>query len=129
MEESQPAETVVHLGALPGDGDGVMWSLADSPELNVNLVRLTPGSTIGSHVNTDVDVVLVVLAGGGTVVVAGTPYTLEGSTLAYVPRFREREVRAGGQGLTYVSLHRRRGPLTLGPARSPSAPRRGPRPA
>lgn len=114
VEEAEVRETVVDLATVPDEGNGVLWSLEDSEDLNVNLVHLRPDTLIGNHVNSDVDVVLLALAGSGTVVVGGRTYVLKASTLAYVPRSSEREVRAGPEGLTYVSLHRRRGLLTVG---------------
>ena len=123
VEDTEVPETVVDLAAVADDGNGVLWSLHDSEDLNVNLVHLGPGALIGNHVNRDVDVVLLALDGSGTVVVDGRTYVLKASTLAYVPRSSERKVQAGPEGLRYVSLHRGRGLLTVGRRNPRSSPR------
>ena len=105
-------------GMLRGaTGDGVHWALDGPGELNVSLVHLDGGHAIGSHVNDEVDVVVVVLAGEGVLTVDGTDTTLTAHVVAHVPRGTRRAIAAvaGGPGVDYLSVHRRRGPLTIGP--------------
>lgn len=96
-------------------GAGVAWALEPGPEgeLNVNLVRFPEGDGVGEHVNAAVDVLIVGIAGEGTVVVDGAEHALAAGTLVHIPRGARRSTRAGRAGFAYLTVHRRRGPLTL----------------
>jgi mannose-6-phosphate isomerase-like protein (cupin superfamily) len=99
-------------------GDGVHWSLDAPGELHVNLVHLDAGHGIGEHVNEAVDVVIVVLSGTGHVTIDGRRSPLAAHVVVQVPRSSRRGVRAADdEGLDYLSIHRRRGPLTIGASR------------
>jgi mannose-6-phosphate isomerase-like protein (cupin superfamily) len=99
------------------EGDGVHWTLDGSGDLNVNLVHLDAGHGIGEHVNDEVDVVMVVLAGHGRLMVDGRSTDLAPHVVACVPRVSLRNVQAAdGEGLDYLSIHRRRAPLGIRPA-------------
>jgi len=95
----------------PG-GHGPVWGVA-SDELNVTLLVWRPGEGQPEHVNEERDVVLVALAGSGTVVVDGVGESLGAGQLALLPRGSRRSVTAGGDGLRCLSVHRRRGGLTI----------------
>jgi quercetin dioxygenase-like cupin family protein len=116
-DASMPPELGVRLldrlAAAIG-GSGVVWSAEDAGELNVNLVRLEPGASIDAHVNREVDVVIIVIDGMGRLEVGDLGQPLSGSVLAVVPKGARRSVRAGADGLAYVTVHRRRGPLGIG---------------
>jgi len=110
------AVTVVRLGEIleaAVAGGGVHWTLPDPDDLDANLVRLRPGSGIAAHVNTEVDVAIVVLAGSGELVIDGVSEPLEPATFAVVPKATERAITAGVEGLSYVTIHRARGPLGI----------------
>ena len=109
------------LGArLPLAGDGVHWTLDDSTDLNANLVHLDPGHAVGEHVNGAVDVLVVGLAGDGEVAVDDAVHALRAHVVVHVPRGARRTIRAGDAGLTYLTVHRRRGGLEIGPTRGSS---------
>lgn len=109
------AAVVVDVGATDTRGrSGVVWSLPHGGDLDANLVRLDPGATIGSHVNDEVDVMISVIAGRGELVIDDKTVELHGDVLALIPKGSRREVRADADGLTYLSIHRRRGPLAIG---------------
>ena len=93
---------------------GVVWKLPHDGDLDTNLVRLAAGRSIDEHVNREVDVLLVVRAGDGELVVDGVPHPLTGTTLALIPRHTRRSITAGHDGITYLSIHRRREGLTIG---------------
>ncbi len=95
-------------------GSGAIWSLPHGGDLDANVVRLEPGGVIGSHVNDEVDVLVTIVAGCGHLLVDDTSFELHGDMLALIPKGARREVRAGAEGLTYLSIHRRRGPLAIG---------------
>ena len=106
---------VVDVGAAdPGGRTGVLWSLPHGGDLDANLVHLDPGGAIGSHVNDEVDVLLSVIAGRGRLLVEAATFELHGGVLALIPKGSRREVGAGAEGITYLSIHRRRGPLAIG---------------
>ena len=63
------------------------------------------------------DVVIVVLAGSGRLTTDGRTTDLAPHVVACVPRASLRTVEAAdGRGLDYLSIHRRRAPLAIGPA-------------
>ena len=108
--------TVAELGSVDITGRaGVVWSLPHGGDLDANLVHLHPGGTIERHVNDDVDVMISVIAGHGQLVIDGSTHPLRDLVVALVPKGQYREVRAGSAGITYLSIHRRRGPLGITP--------------
>jgi hypothetical protein len=116
FEDDQPA-LVVDLTDVDEVG-GAVWSLPHGGDLDANLVRLAPNACIPEHVNREVDVLLVVRAGEGELVVDETSHTLTDTTVALVPRYSSRSIRAGDDGLDYLSIHRRRDAMQIGVRRS-----------
>lgn len=112
---------LVELSAPAGEG-GVIWSLphhaADgrTPDLDANLVQLGGEGAIGAHTNVELDVFVVVLEGSGRLVIDGAVHEVRRGTAVLVPRGCERAVLADGAGLRYLSIHRRRDGLRIGPA-------------
>jgi len=98
---------------------GVVWSVEDSDDLNVNMVRFTEGEGVGEHVNHEVDVLLVGVSGSGEVRIDGELHRLSGGTLILVPKGARRSTRGVSAAFAYLTVHRRRGPLKIG------VPRRG----
>lgn len=112
-----PQGVVVDLGTLaPGRGRGAVWSLPHGGDLDANLVRLPPGAAIDTHVNHDVDVLVFVQSGSGTLTIDGTDHALRSDVIALIPRGARRRISAGPSGLYHLSVHRRRGPLRIGPS-------------
>ena len=87
--------------------DGPIWS-ANSDQLNVNLLRLPAGDGVAEHVNSEVDVVLVVFEGSGDLTVDGTNYPLGPGHAFVVPRGARRAMRCTAGPLVYLTCHRRR---------------------
>jgi hypothetical protein len=106
FEDDQPA-LVTDLVDIEEVG-GAVWSLPHGGDLDANLVRLASRACIPEHVNRDVDVLVVVRSGGGQLVVDETTHDLTETTVALVPRGSARSIRAGDDGLDYLSIHRRR---------------------
>jgi quercetin dioxygenase-like cupin family protein len=102
------------LLAEAGDRKGVIWTLAGSGDLNVNLVRFDAGSGVGEHVNEEVDVLFVGVAGSGSVRVDGEEHVLSAGTLVFAPRGARRSTGASSGVFAYLTVHRRRGPLRIG---------------
>jgi quercetin dioxygenase-like cupin family protein len=98
------------------EGEGPVWGLA-SRDLNATLLAWSAGHTIAEHVNTEVDVLLVVIDGGGQMAVDGRQHTLTRGSAVLIEKGSARQIRAGADGIRYLSVHRRRGPLQLTDAR------------
>lgn len=106
---------LVDLAATDTTGpSGVVWSLPHGGDLDANVVHLGAGDAIGAHVNDEVDVLISVVAGRGVLTVADTTVQLRPGVLALIPRGHRRGVAAAGDGITYLSIHRRRPGLTIG---------------
>ncbi|MFJ6440931.1 hypothetical protein [Streptomyces sp. NPDC091649] len=108
---------------------GALWHLAESGrELDANLVRLPAGAEVGEHQEDVLDVLLVVLEGRGSVRTAGGAEVLEllPSTTLWLPRTSRRALAAGPDGLTYLTVHRRRPGLAIKPAGGASQGGEGP---
>jgi quercetin dioxygenase-like cupin family protein len=101
-----------------GGTGGAVWSLPHDGDLDANLVRLAPETAIAEHLNDEVDLLLVVREGDGELTVDGIRHRLTHSTVALVRRGARRSIRAGGNGLVYLTVHKARGPLTLKPTAS-----------
>ena len=102
-----PADPFQLADLLAPGGRGVAWS-ATSADLNVNLVVWPPGGGVDAHVNAERDVLWIVLEGAGEVTVDGAAHALGAGWAALVPKGAERVVRAGPEGIRYVSAHLRR---------------------
>lgn len=89
---------------------GAVWSLS-SPDLNINLVRFGPGDGVDAHVNTEVDVIGIVVAGEGVLILDAGEEPLRPGSFFFVPKGARRAVRAAGAELIYLSCHRRRAAL------------------
>ncbi|MFC9679288.1 cupin domain-containing protein [Streptomyces sp. NPDC056948] len=89
---------------------GALWRLAESGrQLDANLIRIPPQGRIDTHTEPDLDVLLLVVAGDGTLGPAADPQTtLAPGTLVWLPHGSERSLVAGSSGLSYVTVHRRR---------------------
>ncbi|MFJ1594475.1 hypothetical protein ACIOD0_30170 [Kitasatospora albolonga] len=110
------------LASAAPDERGALWHLAEpGRELDANLVRLPAGAEVGEHQEDVLDVLLVVLGGGGRVRTGdesgggpeGGGLELAGSTVVWLPRTSRRSLLAGPDGLTYLTVHRRRPGLAI----------------
>jgi mannose-6-phosphate isomerase-like protein (cupin superfamily) len=112
-EDPPAVEGAVDL--LGSSGSGPLWGMASS-DLNATLLAWPPGHDVGEHVNDELDVLVVVLAGHGTATVDGEQHHLAAGSAILVPRGTRRRITAGDEGVRYLSVHRRRGPLQIQPA-------------
>ncbi|MFJ9106454.1 hypothetical protein [Streptomyces sp. NPDC102283] len=106
------------LASAEPDARGALWHLAETGrELDANLVRLPPGAEVGEHQEDVLDVLLVVLEGGGSVRTAadGSDLELRAATALWLPRTSRRALAAGPGGLVYLTVHRRRPGLAIKP--------------
>jgi quercetin dioxygenase-like cupin family protein len=77
-------------------------------------VRFDAGGGVGEHVNEELDVIFVGVAGSGVVRVEGDEHPLSAGTLVIVPKGVRRSTHASSDGFAYLTVHRRRGPLQIG---------------
>ncbi len=113
-DESRPAE-VIDLESSD-DGRGVLLGFA-TDDLNVNLVQWGREEGVDAHVNGERDVVFIGVSGSALVTVDGEEIDLAADRCIIVPRGAERAIRSGPVGVRYLTVHRRREPLTLGSAK------------
>jgi quercetin dioxygenase-like cupin family protein len=95
-------------------GTGVIWTLEGSTQVNANLVRFDAGGGVGEHVNEEVDVLYVGVAGSGIVRVDGEEHALSAGRLVFAPKRARRSTSTSSDGFAYLTVHRRRGPLRVG---------------
>lgn len=104
----------VDLNDLSESGSGgAIWSLGHGGDLDANVVRLRPGDTIGEHVNDEVDVLVVVWSGDGELTSDGRSVPLRSGVVVQIERGARRSIAAGPDGVTYLSVHRRRDGLSI----------------
>lgn len=106
------------LASAAPDERGALWHLTEQGrELDANVVRLPAGAGVGEHQEDVLDVLLVVLTGAGSLRTgAGDTLDLAPTTVIWLPRTSRRALEAGPEGLTYLTVHRRRPGLTIRPA-------------
>ena len=109
--------TIAEILASTEVRKGVIWSLQESSDLNVNLVLFTEGEGVGDHVNDEVDVLLVGVSGSGEVLINGTLNCLSGGTLIFIPKGARRSTRSISADFAYLTVHQRRSPLKIRVAR------------
>jgi quercetin dioxygenase-like cupin family protein len=103
--------------ALAVSHDGPAWSQA-TDDLNVNLVVLRAGHSIAEHINSEVDVLLVGIEGGGRVTIDGQGSELSAGQLVIIPKGAARSISPHGARFAYLTCHKRR--AGLWPSTTPS---------
>ncbi len=112
MEPDTTAGGVVDLLAIVRSttARGPLWT-RQTADLNVNLIVLDAPRGIAESVNVEVDVLLVGLAGEGTVVLDGQRHTLAAGQALVLPRGARRAVECPRGRFAYLTCHRRRAGL------------------
>ena len=103
---------VVDLAVLARSetGQGAAWTHR-SEDLNANLLVFSAGVGVAEHVNLEVDVLLVGVAGEGTVEVDGMRRVLRAGQALVIPKGARRSTRGESGRFAYLTCHRRRGGL------------------
>lgn len=106
------AANVVDLAAIAATqrAPALRWSL-EGADLNLNLLVFDAGDGVREHVNHEVDVAIVGIAGAGVVIVDSREHPLRSGQLILVPKDARRGTRATADGFSYLTCHRRRGGL------------------
>lgn len=98
---------------------GALWKLAESGrQLDANLVHLPGGERVETHAEPDLDVLLLVVAGDGALEKTDGTIQLAGGALCFLPHGSTRRLLAGADGLTYLTVHRRRMGMQIRPRQS-----------
>jgi len=103
---------VLDLRATVGETSGPQWGTATS-DLNGTLLSWNQGQEIAAHVNTEVDVIMVVVQGEGALTLDGVEHLMSEGMAAVIPKGVERAVVAGSTPFVYLNIHRKRS-LQLG---------------
>jgi quercetin dioxygenase-like cupin family protein len=82
-----------------------------SDDLDVNVLVFGAGEGVAEHANAEVDVLLVGIAGEGTVTVDAWPHSLWAGQAILVPKRTRRGTLATTDHFSYLTCHRRRGGL------------------
>lgn len=106
MTEERRTDAVVDLQHLRGTGP--VWGMA-SGDLNATLLVWPAGHELVEHTNAERDVLMVVLEGCGVVTVDGHVHAVAAGQALLVEKGKSRALRAGDDGVRYLSVHLRRG--------------------
>lgn len=112
---------LVNTSDLGGDTDGAdasgaVWKLQPRDrDLDSNIIALPPGQRIDAHAGPDLDVLIHVLAGDGSLTTEDGELALQPGALLWLPRRSWRQFTAGPDGLRYLTVHQRRQALRLEP--------------
>lgn len=100
------------LGSLSA---GAVWKLAESDrQLDANLVHLPAGRRVDAHAEAALDVLLVVVSGGGELESGeGEKLELAEGRVLWLPHGSRRSLSAGEDGLLYLTVHRRRPGMSI----------------
>ncbi|MEU8708202.1 hypothetical protein [Streptomyces sp. NPDC048565] len=108
---------VAAIAGRAGEGPssaGARWRLAEpGRQLDANVVHLPPGQRVETHTEPDLDVLLLVVAGRGTLEGNDSAEQLAESGLFWLPHGSTRRITAGADGLSYLTVHRRRPGMTI----------------
>ncbi len=88
-------------------GNGPIWG-HESADLDITLLSWPAGAAIAAHINDEVDVLLIGVAGAGDVSIEDDTFRLEPGRALLVPKGVLRSFRCGSARWSYLSVHRRR---------------------
>ncbi|PRB72348.1 DUF2249 domain-containing protein [Arthrobacter sp. MYb213] len=104
------------LGEQENTLDGAIWKLEpDARDLDANIIALQPHQEIGEHRGPDLDVLIHVFEGTGTLHTEIDSISLNLGDVLYLPARSRRHFVAGDHGLKYFSVHQRKKTLGLMP--------------
>ena len=100
--------TIIDLLTVDRRGtDGAVWSLPHGGDLDANLVYLGPSGAVATHVNDDVDVLIVGIDGSGYVTIDSVQHELRAGVVVAGPTRTTRSIQACAEAeLVYLTVHR-----------------------
>jgi mannose-6-phosphate isomerase-like protein (cupin superfamily) len=106
------ASRVVDLAALAqASADrGPVWT-CEGNDLHLNLLVFDETGGVAEHVNDEVEVLVVGVAGEGAVEIDGRREPLRGGQAIVIPKGARRAIRSAGGRFAYLTCHRRRAGL------------------
>jgi quercetin dioxygenase-like cupin family protein len=114
MTAGDGARLVADADGVLATPPGIVWRHdAEGRQLDANLVHLAAGREVAVHTEADLDVLLVVVAGTGTLRGDGPDTALSAGCVVWLPHGASRGLAASGDGLAYVTTHRRRPGMTI----------------
>ena len=100
--------------ATTAEASGAVWRLPmRRRDLDSNIIHLQSAAKIEGHSGPALDVLLHILDGDGQLVTELTTLALRPGMLVWLPRRSRREITAGADGLTYLTVHQRRPGLSI----------------
>jgi mannose-6-phosphate isomerase-like protein (cupin superfamily) len=96
-----------------GEGPGPVFG-TEMEDLDLTVLAWSENRGVEPHVNSEVDVVTVVLSGQGEAVVNGMNYELKLGQILIIPKGAERSIRSLSTDFRYVNVHKRRRRLMPG---------------
>ena len=116
MSEAYKGPELLDLAATAARGGSGAILSCESDDLDLNLVRFAAGAGVASHVNREVDVLLIGIAGSGTVTVDDETFDLTAGKAILIPKGSARSSQSPHAGeFVYLTVHRRRRGLLPGP--------------
>ncbi|MGO1468161.1 MAG: cupin domain-containing protein [Microbacterium gubbeenense] len=108
MDDQNTGPRIVGDSAADG-APGAVWSLApDDRTLDANVIWLPAGDGIAAHQGPDLDVLVHIIDGSGTLVTGDGEIALTTGVLAWLPPRSRRAFAAGPDGLRYLTVHQRK---------------------
>lgn len=96
------------------DVTGAIWKIPlNDRDLDTNVISLPAGQRIEAHHGPDVDVMVIVIAGRGTLLTKSDELPLETGAVVWLPKRSRRSFAAGEEGLRYLTVHVRKGGLRI----------------
>lgn len=109
-------DTAAVVSGAPADAAGALWRLQEAHrDLDANLVQLPAGTSVEAHAGPEVDVLMSVVHGTGRLVTDESTHELRPGALVWLPKRSRREIKAGADGLRYLTVHPRRAGITVQP--------------
>lgn len=99
---------------------GSIWQLTPAArDMDANVIALGAEDLIDTHDGPELDVLIHVVAGNGTLSTEAGDIQLEPGAIVWLPRRSQRRFTAGPAGLRYLSVHHRKPALNImtGPQR------------
>lgn len=89
---------------------GPAWTY-QGDDLNANLLVFAAGDGVATHVNSEVDVLIVGIEGTGIIEIDGQPQTCAAGQVLVIPKGASRSTLATSDHFAYLTCHRRRAGL------------------